>query len=71
MEAKIETLGIGKGSVFATIHGEELVKDTFRSGQMAKLDGLEPFNWMRTTREEWELDGFRVAIDRTLFWSWL
>ena len=26
---------------------------------------------MRTTREEWELDGFRVAIDHTLFGSWL
>jgi hypothetical protein len=37
MEAKVETLGIGKGSVFATIHGEELVKDTFRHAIYPRL----------------------------------
>lgn len=26
---------------------------------------------IRTIREEWKLDGFRVAVDQTLFGSWL
>jgi hypothetical protein len=71
LEAKIETLGIGKGSAFATIYGKRVVKDLFGPGQIQNLADLEPFNWMRTIREGWELDGFRVAVDHTLFGSWL
>lgn len=72
VEAKIETLGIGKGAAFATIYDRRrVVKDLVRTGRIQKLDELKPFNWMRTIREEWELDGFKVAVDRILFGSWL
>lgn len=38
---------------------------------MQRLDDLELFNWMRTIREEWEVDGSGVAVDHTLFGPWL
>jgi len=49
LEAKIETFGIGKGAAFATIPGEGVEMDLFRSGQsdtlkIQKLDDLDPLN---------------------------
>jgi hypothetical protein len=72
-EAKIETLGIGKGNTYANVYGEKSVKRLFRStpSNDSWRDGLDPFGWMRTIRKGWELDGFKVAIDHTLFGSWL
>jgi hypothetical protein len=69
LEAKVETFGIGKGAVFTTIYERTSVESLSRPEQ--ELDDLEPTNWMRTIREEWELDGINIAIDHTLFGSWL
>ncbi|KAF2466765.1 uncharacterized protein BDR25DRAFT_359274 [Lindgomyces ingoldianus] len=39
--------------------------------KIQKLDNLDPLNWMHTIREEWGVDGSKVAVDHTLFSSWL
>lgn len=58
--------------MFARIYDKRrVVKDLEQTGRRQGLDNPHPLNWMRAIREEWEVDGFKVAIDRTLFGSWL
>lgn len=71
LELKVETFGVGKGSVYAIVRGNALKEELSRTGRLQSLDDMVPFNWMRTLREEWAVDGFRVAVDHTLFGSWL
>jgi hypothetical protein len=68
-KAQIETLGVGKGNAYANVYGEQSVKRLFKSrpSDDSWRGCREPFGWMRTIRKEWELDGFKIAIDHTLF----
>ncbi|KAF9729892.1 hypothetical protein PMIN01_11825 [Paraphaeosphaeria minitans] len=64
-EAKInERLTLGRRAHF---HRVQQGSDAYSTTVVARV----PSYTFSTRREEWELDGFRVVIDRTLFGSWL
>lgn len=74
LEAKVRQGGDWTNSVSQEIVGEEEVKNFIASAfpdMPIRLDDLKPSSWMRTLRDEWKIDGFSVAVDRTLFGTWM
>ncbi|KAF1942006.1 hypothetical protein EJ02DRAFT_454671 [Clathrospora elynae] len=73
-EAKVRKGGDCINSVFLETQGRQSVKKLVANvvphGEI-RLEDLQPSRWMRTLREEWEVDGFNVVVDSTLFGAWL
>jgi thiamine-triphosphatase len=74
LEAKIRQSGDWTNTTSHEIAGKHaldaLVARTFPDTPVTFGD-LSPIAWMRTLRDEWEIEGFNVAIDHTLFGDWM
>jgi thiamine-triphosphatase len=77
LKAKVRQAGDRGNNVSQVTIGKVAIKNslfsTFPKMSKTKINigNLSPFGWMRTLRDEWRVDEFNVAIDRTLFGLWI